>query len=465
MLRRIISAIMTMVFFIVLSQPAFANNSKLIALTFDDGPSWKYTPELLDGLAERGVKVTFFLVGYTLEVNMDIAERAFSEGHQLANHSYSHSWFSKQTASGIASEIDSTNALLEQICGEDNFLVRIPYGDVTSTVKSTVESPIMQWSVDPTNGNANTSQDAMYRNLMNSVHDGAIVLLHDTSRKNLNVAFQAIDALLEQGYEFVTLNELFRLRGVVPVNGEVYTRVSAGDDETYFDEEQLEEHWAWESVNRMIDRGIMTGTGSGFMPEEYISRAMGATVLHRLAISVGEASESSRSRKSSAFEDVSADAWYYNAVCWASENSYLKGVSGGFFDPHGYMTKEQFYTMIARFASDELESVSLIFETATFRDDVRISSYAKDSVALLRSAGYISQNDLEIFRPGDNITRAEAAELVSFITELFDYQHESSSRLPEGGGYFFLTLVLAGFAVVALYRFRDRLILEHSIAF
>lgn len=463
MKRRVISIFLVLALFLIFAPAAHANNTKLIALTFDDGPSWKYTPELLDALAERNVRVTFFMVGYTLEVNMDIAERAFYDGHQLANHTYSHKWFSKTSENGIIDEIERTNGLLREVTGLSNFLLRIPYGDITNTAKNIADSPIIQWSVDPTNGNSNASQDAMYRNFMNTVHDGAIVLLHDTSRKNLNVAIQAIDALLEQGYEFVTLNELFRLRGVAPQAGQVYSKVPSGIAETAFDEAKLSEHWAYASINEVSDRGIMTGDGADFSPNGFLTRAMAATILHRTAISMDLVDPTDlRSASTAGFDDVPEGVWFHDAAVWAHENSYIYGVGGGLFNPNSYITKEEFYTIIARFVSSDLESVANSIAVTEYRDDERISPYAKEGILLLRNAGFISINDPEIFRPGDNITRAEAAELLTFVLELTRTGREGN-RLQNGGGSFFINFTLLGVTAILLPYFRQRYP-QHSLS-
>lgn len=424
--KRLISILLILTLSGALTITASANNTKLVALTFDDGPSYKYTPTLLDALEERNVHVTFFLVGYTLKVNKDIAQRAFENGHQLANHSNSHAWFTKLSAQGIADQLSPVDNMLTEITGETEFMIRVPYGAIPSTVKGLKWAPIIQWSVDPGNGYMSTSEADMYNNLLNMVNDGSIIILHDSNEKNLNVAISAIDALLEQGYEFVTLDELFRLRGVTPVNGQVYYSVPCSPSETGFDESRLSEHWAYEHILDVKKSGIMEGDGEGFKPNGYMTRAMAAVILKRLedassGIQIpldGAFIDETPETVSGAFSDVAVGSWYYNAVEWAAASGYIKGVGDGLFDPNSFITKEQFYTLLARYASGALEGADKTPSPAVYRDDVRISGWAAESVRLFRSTGFSSKNDPEIFRPGDFMTRAEAAELVDYVTGL-----------------------------------------------
>ncbi len=426
------------IFFIVFSfkSPAQANNTKLIALTFDDGPHKTVTPKLLDALAERNVKVTFFLVGRNIEYYPEIAERAANEGHQLANHSYSHPWFTKISAASIEKELERTNELIAGASGKNDNMVRIPYGDISKTVKKLVGAPIIQWSVDPANGYMSSSEELMKKNFLITAADGAIALLHDTGEKNLNVALYAIDELLAKGYEFVTLDELFRLRGVKPEDGVVYYSVPSGSSETYYDESKLSEHWAAEDIDYVLKNQIILGDGESFSPNTYMSRAMAATILWRLAGSPQQAqpvqtglvqffmsrcsrSLSSLSSRGSSlgFADVPEGQWYSQAVSWAYENGYIKGVSESSFAPDEYITREQFYTILGRYAQENQNSKPKAINIVSYRDDERTSPWACGYVSLLRDCGFVSKNDREIFRPLDYISRAEAAELITWFMQ------------------------------------------------
>ncbi len=424
MKKRIICIFLALVIGFALVLPASANNTKLVALTFDDGPSATITPRLLDALDERNVKVSFFLVGFMLQANTDIAQRAFDSGHQLCNHTYNHPWFSKISLEEMKWQVSRNDELIEQITGTKNALLRIPYGDVTNKAKANVSTSIMQWSVDPTNGNSSTPEDKMYQNLIDTVKDGSIILLHDTSEKNLNVALRAIDELLSRGYEFVTLDELFRLRGVAPQAGGVYYSVPSGEQETAFDEANIAQHWAYDSLMAVKNLNIMTGSNSGLEPNNYMTRAMAVVVLERLSEALGKSGgiQNIAAEQPARFYDVPDGLWYTQAVNWASANDFISGRSDGRFDPDGYITKEEFYVLLARFAPWELAMESPDHEPAVYRDDVHIGSWAKSAIAQFRNAGFKSKNDPEVFRPADKITRAEAAELLQFVFDIVSGQ-------------------------------------------
>ena len=206
---------------------AASANTKLIAFTFDDGPS-AYTATLLDGLKARGAKVTFFMNGtngsHGIVNHKDLLTRMRDEGHQLANHTYQHLIpFDSYGASTIASEVSRVESLLfDRMGGSYTDMVRTPGGAVGGAVKSTVAAPIILWSVDPLDWkyrNANT----VYNKIVSQAHDGAIVLAHDIYQTSVQGALRAIDTLKSQGYEFVTVSELLRRRGITPQNGKVYT--------------------------------------------------------------------------------------------------------------------------------------------------------------------------------------------------------------------------------------------------
>lgn len=192
-----------------------------VALTFDDGPYDKVTPRLLDGLRERGVKVTFFVLGSRLKGREHILARAAEEGHQIANHSYSHSNFTKLSADEIAREIGNTADEAEAACGQRPWLVRPPYGAVNKKVKEAVSEPFIMWSVDPEDWKYRDAQ-TVYNTVMESVEDGDIILLHDAYESSMEAALLIIDALSERGYDFVTVEELFAESGIELEGGRSY---------------------------------------------------------------------------------------------------------------------------------------------------------------------------------------------------------------------------------------------------
>lgn len=200
---------------------AEAAAGKLIAITFDDGPG-PYTERLLDGLKARGVKATFFMLGSRAQSYSSTVARAYREGHQIANHSYDHPEMTSLSDQSVKNQIQSTNSYLTNACGGSGYFVRLPYGSGNSRVYSLVGAPIIFWSVDTRDWSVlNTS--VVKSNILRDSFDGAIVLLHDLYSTSVDGALSAIDVLKNQGYEFVTVRELFRRRGRTMSNGSVYS--------------------------------------------------------------------------------------------------------------------------------------------------------------------------------------------------------------------------------------------------
>ena len=196
-----------------------AQGDKLIALTFDDGPDSKDTPRLLDGLKERGVHVTFFVQGQSLEWGSKYVRRAYEEGHEIGSHSWDHPNLPDLSTDAALAQFTRTAALLDNICGKGaEYLIRPPYGNTTAEFRSRIGAPLIHWSVDTMDWdllNTYAVRDA----ILEDAYDGAIVLLHDIHGTSVDGALLAIDTLKARGYELVTVSELFRRRGVALEDG------------------------------------------------------------------------------------------------------------------------------------------------------------------------------------------------------------------------------------------------------
>lgn len=201
---------------------AASKGGKLIALTFDDGPSYYYTPRLLDGLKERGAKATFFVLGEMANNNPDIVRREYREGHQVAQHTYNHVQLTAKSDDEIRSQLSRTDAILNGILGKEfKYDLRPPYGDANARVLSVIGRPAFNWSIDPVDWRDRNS-DTVCNRIVNAAFDGAIILVHDIHSTTIPGALRAIDRLQAQGYEFVTIRELFRRRGVPTSDGSLY---------------------------------------------------------------------------------------------------------------------------------------------------------------------------------------------------------------------------------------------------
>ena len=207
-----------------------AYGSRYVALTFDDGPSGKYTRALLDGLYDRGAKATFLLCGYRMTNYPDITQRIFEEGHEIGYHGFSHTPMKSMSRRNIAQELMDSQALLPQGC-KPAFL-RPPGGFSSEAVRQVAEArglAILHWSVDPEDW-ATHNTAAIEKAVLDQVRDGDIILLHDMSDSSVKAALDIVDALLKQDYEFVTVSELARLRGIKPKPGMTYQKFPEKED-------------------------------------------------------------------------------------------------------------------------------------------------------------------------------------------------------------------------------------------
>ena len=195
-----------------------------IAITFDDGPHYRLTPILLDALAERGVRATFFLLGASITSNPEIVERMHREGHQIGNHSYSHSALTRLSRRQIIDEIEITNYLIYQITGKKPTLLRPPYGSFNDMVLEVAEElgmKIVMWSVDPQDWRYLDAY-ATQSHIVERAQEGSVILLHDIHASSIYAAIYAIDRLLEKGYNFVTVSEMYNHADLTKEAGEVY---------------------------------------------------------------------------------------------------------------------------------------------------------------------------------------------------------------------------------------------------
>ena len=214
----------------LLPLPVRAAETKYVALTFDDGPSGKYTRQLLDGLYDRGVQATFLLCGYRIKEYPDIAQRIFDEGHEIGCHGYSHKNMKTMSRRDIAAEIVDTQALLPEGC-TPKFL-RPPGGCCSDAVRQVAEArqlAILSWSVDPWDW-ATRDTLAIERAVLKNIKDGDIVLLHDMTVSSVRAALDIVDVLLEEDFEIVTVSEMARIRNIRLKPGQVYTSFPKKDE-------------------------------------------------------------------------------------------------------------------------------------------------------------------------------------------------------------------------------------------
>lgn len=184
-----------------------AGQPKYVALTFDDGPSRKCTPVLLDGLKERDVHVTFFLMGKNIEGNEEIVKRMSDEGHLIGNHSYEHIQLTKAGPEAVCEAVEHTQKQIEAITGKRPEYIRPPYGDWNEELEEEIGMIPVLWSVDSLDWKLKDTGKIL-RRVLKDVKDGDIILLHDIFSSSVEAALELIDILQKEGYVFVTADEL-----------------------------------------------------------------------------------------------------------------------------------------------------------------------------------------------------------------------------------------------------------------
>ena len=205
-----------------------ADGEKLVALTFDDGPSGRFTRRLLEGLAQRDAKATFFLCGYRLEQYPKLARQIVEQGHEVGVHGYSHRSMCAMTPKELAPEIQQTLALLP---ADAIVFLRPPGGQCdrkTEKITQTYGLAILHWSVDPQDW-ATDDTNRIVQRVVSQVQDGDVILLHDLSDSSVNAALRIVDALQKKGYRFVTASQLAKKQGYLPSPGSSYTRFPKQD--------------------------------------------------------------------------------------------------------------------------------------------------------------------------------------------------------------------------------------------
>ena len=178
-----------------------------VALTFDDGPHRIYTKNLLDGLRERGVKATFFVVGENIPGNEDLIRQMEADGHLIGNHTYDHADISKLSDEENCRELQKTSDLVKEITGHGTAYVRPPFGNWKDTMDCRTSMISVKWTIDTLDWKSKNVTEIMGK-VMQQISDHDIILMHDYYETSVEAALQIVDRLLEEGCEFVTVEDL-----------------------------------------------------------------------------------------------------------------------------------------------------------------------------------------------------------------------------------------------------------------
>ena len=194
-------------------------NGKMVALTYDDGPS-EYTSAILDILEQNHSVATFFVLGQRVAGHASIIKRAYQMGCEIGNHTYSHQILTRVSAPVIRSQVSTTNTAVQGVTGAPCAVMRPPGGNYNGQVAAGVNMPLILWSIDTRDWKTRNAQSTQAA-VLNHVKDGDIVLMHDLYGPTAEASRVIIPELVRQGYQLVTVSELADCRGGM-INGMVY---------------------------------------------------------------------------------------------------------------------------------------------------------------------------------------------------------------------------------------------------
>ena len=229
-MKRLLAALMAISLALSCAPSAGAGNTTetagYIALTFDDGPSGAITEKLLDGLAARNVKATFFLCGYRIEKFPEIAQRMAEEGHELGLHSNRHDYMQHMTKEEALDDLAECQSILTESTGVSARLFRPPgglYSQALLAASRELGLSVVFWSVDPHDWDKEKSSQVLPY-LLSHASAGDIILMHDLTEHSVSAALSFIDTMYAKGYEFCTVSELAALSGETLSPGTYYNR-------------------------------------------------------------------------------------------------------------------------------------------------------------------------------------------------------------------------------------------------
>ncbi len=267
------------------------SEEKLIALTFDDGPNTHTTPKVLDLLEEYDARASFFLIGRNInDDSAEVMKRAHEMGCEIDNHSRTHSDMSVMSAEEIKAEVAYVDEYVYSVTGEYPKFFRAPYLNISQTMYDTIDIPFITGF---SSGDSNADKTAQERaeTVISSAKDGAIILMHDFygNDKTVEALKTILPELKSQGYEFVTLSELFERKGETPVRNFSYSEVQkhicsdyAYSGNLFTGEVTGDNKWdGWKTAILLNDSGLGSIESDFTIEVSYDSIAPPIIVLHR----------------------------------------------------------------------------------------------------------------------------------------------------------------------------------------
>ncbi|ATP41792.1 xylanase [Solibacillus sp. R5-41] len=189
------------------TKPNNNSSKKQIALTFDDGPNPKVTPQIVQTLKKYDAKATFFVVGKNVQKYPDIVKEVSKAGHEIGNHTYDHTKLTTLTVKQVSTQIQLTDIAVKAAIDQYTTVFRPPYGAYNKTITGLLEVPNIMWSIDTLDWKHHDPEKTLQIVKTNAKRD-SIVLMHDIHQATADSLDSVLDYLSKQGYEFVTISEL-----------------------------------------------------------------------------------------------------------------------------------------------------------------------------------------------------------------------------------------------------------------
>ena len=195
---------------------------KLIAFTFDDGPHNRNTQRAMSILESYNGQGTFFIMGPRAASFPDIVKETLNRNHQIASHTYNHKNLTNLSEENVRYEILETERIINEIIQSDKHLmVRPPYGALNNNVKTLVPRNYINWSIDSDDW-ANVSGEEICNTIVSTAHENGIILMHDLYDRTIEGLDCAAKKLNEQGYQFVSVDTLYKANNIVLEEGKLY---------------------------------------------------------------------------------------------------------------------------------------------------------------------------------------------------------------------------------------------------
>ena len=196
-------------------------NKKMVALTYDDGPSI-YTPRVLTTLKKNDAVATFFVVGNRVPTYSDTVKKAYDMGCEIGNHTYEHKSLPRLSEAGVKEQMSRTDEAVKKVTGQTTVIMRPTGGATNENVKKWVGKPSIIWSIDTLDWKTRNA-DSTKRAVLNHVKDGEVVLMHDLYSATASASETIIPELVKRGYQLVTVSELAECRGGMKETGAYFS--------------------------------------------------------------------------------------------------------------------------------------------------------------------------------------------------------------------------------------------------